>query len=89
MQISEVRIWPSRNTESKIKANASIIIDDAIMIHELRIVEGANGLFVAMPSRKTSDGNFRDTVHPITPEAREYIQNRVLAEYEKRLSSVS
>ncbi|MBO8126780.1 MAG: septation regulator SpoVG [Firmicutes bacterium] len=89
MQITEVRIWPSRNGESKIKASASIVIDGAFIVHELRIVEGANGLFVAMPSRKTADGSFRDIAHPITPEAREEIQNLVLEEYKKRLSSAS
>ncbi len=89
MNITEVRVWPVRNKESKIKATASIVIDGAIMIHDLRVVEGSNGLFVAMPSRKTTDGNYRDIAHPITAEAREVIQNKVLAEYQKLLASVS
>ncbi|NLY55130.1 MAG: septation regulator SpoVG [Firmicutes bacterium] len=89
MEITEVKIWPARNADSKIKASASITIDGAFMVHDLRVIEGSNGLFVAMPARKLSDGNYRDIAHPITPEAREMIQKMVLAEYEKRLSSVS
>ncbi len=89
MEITEVKIWPSRNADSKIKATASITINGVFMVHDLRVIEGSNGLFVAMPARKLSDGNYRDIAHPITQEARETIQKMVLAEYQKRLSSAS
>jgi len=60
------------------KAVASVTLDGEFVIHDVRVVEGHNGLFVAMPSRKTPEGEFRDIAHPITPDARERIQSAVL-----------
>jgi stage V sporulation protein G len=71
----------------KVKAFASITIDDEFVVHDLRIIEGQKGLFVAMPSRKLPNGEFRDVAHPIKPEVREMIQGIVLDEYEKRKAS--
>lgn len=71
----------------KVKAFASITIDDEFVVHDLRIIEGQKGLFVAMPSRKLPNGEFRDVAHPIKPEVREMIQGIVLDEYEKRKES--
>lgn len=65
------------------KAIVSVTFDDAFVIHDVKVVEGQNGLFVAMPSRKTPDGEFRDIAHPITSSAREVIQIAVLHAYEE------
>jgi stage V sporulation protein G len=81
MNITDVRLRKV-NTDGKMKAIASITIDDAFVVRDIRVIEGQNGLFVAMPSRKTPDGEFRDIAHPITPEARELIQTAILKEYE-------
>ncbi|HOP74475.1 MAG TPA: septation regulator SpoVG [Bacillota bacterium] len=81
MNITDVRLRKV-NTDGKMKAIASITIDDAFVVRDIRVIEGQNGLFVAMPSRKTPDGEFRDIAHPITPEARELIQSAILREYE-------
>ncbi len=64
------------------KAIVSVTFDDAFVIHDVKVVEGHKGLFVAMPSRKTPDGEFRDIAHPITSSAREVIQSAVLNAYE-------
>jgi stage V sporulation protein G len=72
---------------NKVKAIASITIDDEFVVHDLRVVEGEKGLFVAMPSRKLPSGDFRDVAHPINSETREKIQSAVIAEYKDQLSS--
>ncbi len=68
----------------KVKAFASITLDDEFVVHDLRIIEGQKGLFVAMPSRKLPNGEFRDVAHPIKPEVREMIQVAVLEEFDRR-----
>ena len=67
------------------KAIVSITFDGAFVVHDVKVVEGNNGLFVAMPSRKMPDGEFRDIAHPISSEAREIIQTAVLKAYEEAL----
>lgn len=64
------------------KAIASITIDDEFVVHDIRVIDGNNGMFVAMPSKRTPDGEFRDIAHPISSETRDKIQNAVLAAYE-------
>jgi len=81
MEITDVRIFP--RGEAKLKAFASITFDDSFRVKGLRVVEGSNGLFVAMPSRKLPDGTFEDIAHPLTREAKALIEKRVLAEYKK------
>ena len=81
MNITDVRL-KKVNSDGKMKAIASITIDDAFVVRDIRVIEGQNGLFVAMPSRKTPEGEFRDIAHPITSEARELIQGAILKEYE-------
>lgn len=81
MNITDVRL-KKVNSDGKMKAIASITIDDAFVVRDIRVIEGQNGLFVAMPSRKTPEGEFRDIAHPITPAARELIQTAILKEYE-------
>ncbi|NLW58754.1 MAG: septation regulator SpoVG [Firmicutes bacterium] len=82
MNITDIRLKKIDNG-SKMKAIASITFDDAFVVREIRVIEGQNGLFVAMPSRKTPSGEFRDIAHPINADARQLIQNAILAEYEK------
>ncbi|MFX4262864.1 septation regulator SpoVG [Pelotomaculum propionicicum] len=82
MQVTDVRVRKVLS-EGKMKAIVSVTFDDAFVIHDVKVVEGQNGLFVAMPSRKTPDGEFRDIAHPITSSAREVIQSAVLNAYEE------
>ncbi|MFZ3172512.1 MAG: septation regulator SpoVG [Carboxydocellales bacterium] len=82
MNITDVRIRKI-NLEGKMKAIVSVTLDDAFVIHDVKVVEGQNGLFVAMPSRKTPDGEYRDIAHPITTGAREIIQTAVLQAYQE------
>ena len=86
MNITDVRVRKVL-TEGKMKAIVSVTLDDAFVIHDVKVVLGQNGLFVAMPSRKTPAGEFRDIAHPISQEARDMLQARVLAEYERALES--
>jgi len=71
--------------EGKMKAIVSVTLDDMFVIHDVKVVEGQNGLFVAMPSRKTPSGEFRDIAHPINSSAREIIQSAVLDAYTEAL----
>lgn len=81
MNITEVRVRRI-NTDGKMKGVASITFDNAFVVRDIRIIEGQKGLFVAMPSRKTPDGSFRDVAHPISSEAREQIQSAILEQFE-------
>ncbi len=69
--------------DSKLKAFASFTIDSAFVVHDIKIIEGSNGNFIAMPSRQTPDGEYKDIVHPLNTETREQISSVILAEYEK------
>ena len=82
MTITDVRVRKIANN-GKMKAVASITLDGEFVVHDIKIIEGDKGLFVAMPSRKAVDNEFRDIAHPIKPETREYIQERILKEYEE------
>lgn len=86
MEITEVRIFPIAN-EERLKAYATITIDNVFVIRDLRVISGNNGLFVAMPSRKLKDGTFKDIAHPLNKETREMIESKVLAEYERELAN--
>ncbi|MBS3956399.1 MAG: SpoVG family protein [Clostridiales bacterium] len=80
MNITKVTLRPV--TMNKVCAIASIVIDDAFAVHDLRVVNGDKGVFVAMPSRRLPNGDFRDICHPINAEARERIQQSVLSQLE-------
>ena len=80
MKVTEVRVHPVSDDE-KLKAFVSIALDDAIMIRDLRIIQGNKGLFVAMPSKKSKDGTYRDTAHPLNNSIRQMIEEVVLKEY--------
>ena len=83
MNITKVTIRPV--DMNKVRAVASITIDDEFVVHDLRVVDGDKGLFVAMPSRKLPSGEFRDVAHPISTETREKVQQAVLTEYKNIL----
>ncbi len=81
MEITDVRLRRV-NTEGRMRAIASITIDNEFVVHDIRVIDGNNGMFVAMPSKRTPDGEFRDIAHPISSSTREKIQQAVLSEYE-------
>lgn len=80
MQITDVRIRKVTK-EGKMKAVASITIDDEFVVHDIKVFEGERGFFIAMPSRKSADGEYRDIAHPINSETREGIQTMILDKY--------
>ena len=85
MKITDVRL-KKVDGHNRLKAIASVTIDDCFVIHELRIIDGDNGLFIAMPSRKLPEGEFKDIAHPINAETREQLEKAVLDEYNKQES---
>lgn len=82
MQITDVRIRKIA-TDGKMKAIVSVTFDNEFVVHDIKVIEGQNGLFIAMPSRKTPDGEFKDIAHPINTDTREKIQNAILSAYEQ------
>ncbi|MFH1353352.1 MAG: septation regulator SpoVG [bacterium] len=84
MEITDVRIF--LRDEAKLKGYATVTFDSCFVIHNLRVIEGKNGLFVAMPSRKKKDGTHQDIAHPITPEMRKKIEDAVLGEFKKTVA---
>jgi stage V sporulation protein G len=84
MQITNVRVCVV-NKESKMKAVASVTFDDSFVVHDMKVIEGEKGLFVAMPSKRIPSGDFRDIAHPIHMEMRSMLQEAILAEYEVEL----
>lgn len=82
MQVTDVRLRRV-NTDGRMRAIASITLDGEFVVHDIRVIDGNNGLFVAMPSKRTPDGEFRDIAHPINSETRGKIQDAVLAEYHR------
>ena len=85
MIITDVRIRKI-TTEGKMKAIVSITLDNEFVVHDIKIIEGQSGNFIAMPSRRTPDGEFKDIAHTINTETREKIQKAILEEYEKVIS---
>lgn len=85
MKITDVRVRKITK-EGKMKAIVSITIDDEFVVHDIKVIEGEKGLFIAMPSKKAADGEYRDVAHPINSETREGIQRLILESYEKALS---
>ncbi|MDY2696089.1 MAG: septation regulator SpoVG [Eubacteriales bacterium] len=81
MKISDIRIRLVDKEDSKLKAVASITIDDCFVVHDIKVIEGKEGYFISMPSKKTPDGEFKDIVHPINTETRESISTQVIEAY--------
>ena len=88
MQITDIRIRKV-DKDGKMKAVVSVSIDDAFVVHDIKIIEGEKGLFIAMPSRKASDGEYRDIAHPINSGTREKIQKMILDKYDEVLSETA
>lgn len=88
MNITDVRVRKVEK-EGKMKAVVSITLDQEFVIHDIKVIEGDRGLFIAMPSKRTMDGEFRDIAHPINSETRESIQKTILAAYEKAMAEES
>ena len=88
MEITDVRVRKVTK-EGKMKAVVSITIDNEFVVHDIKVIEGEKGLFIAMPSRKSGDGEYRDIAHPINSEIRNKIQTMVLEKYEEALQEES
>lgn len=84
MQITDVRVRKITK-EGKMRAVVSITLDDELVIHDIKVIEGDKGLFIAMPSKKAADGEYRDIAHPINSQTRERIQGMIIEAYEKSL----
>ena len=83
MQITDVRLRKVNvNSENRMKAVTSVTFDNEFVIHDIKVIESQNGLFIAMPSRKTPNGEFKDIAHPINADTREKIQKAILEAYE-------
>lgn len=83
MKITSVNVRKIEKESSRMKGIASVLIDDSFAVHDIRIIEGDNGLFIAMPSRKTATGGYRDIAHPINPEVRAMFEEAIIDAYEK------
>jgi stage V sporulation protein G len=86
MKITEVKVFPVN--EERLKAYVSITIDNSFVVRDLKVIQGPNGLFIAMPSKKRKDGQFRDIAHPLNQETRALIEDMVFDAYEKELKSM-
>ncbi len=86
LNITDVKIRLVKTENEKFKAVASIVVDGCFAIHDVKILQGDDSLFIAMPSRRTPDGVFKDVAHPINAETREYIQNLILDAYRKEIA---
>ena len=80
MQVTELRIRKV-TSEGKLKAYVTVTFDNCFVVHNVKIIEGKDGLFIAMPSKKTATGEYKDVAHPISPEFRTELQNKILEEY--------
>jgi stage V sporulation protein G len=83
MEITDVRIRKMNNNEGKMRAVASVTFDDVFVVHDIKVIDGANGLFIAMPSRRMRNGEYRDIAHPLVTDLRNDMKNAILDAYEK------
>ena len=81
MQVTSVSVRKIEKEGSRMKGIASILLDDSFAVHDIRIIQGDNGLFIAMPSRKTATGGYRDIAHPINPDVRKMLEDAIITEY--------
>ncbi|MCH2533651.1 MAG: septation regulator SpoVG [Bdellovibrionales bacterium] len=86
MKITEVKVFPVN--EDRLKAYVTITLEDCFVVRDLKIIKGNNGLFVAMPSKKRKDGQFKDIAHPLNQETREHIEQMVFEAYEREVKSM-
>lgn len=83
MKITDVRLRKTESDDNRMKALVSITFNDQFVVHDIRVIEGNNGLFVAMPSKRTPDGEFRDIAHPINSDMRQQIQDVIMEVYHR------
>ena len=81
MNITQVKVFPV--SEEKLKAYVSIVLDDCFLVSDLKVIQGPNGLFISMPSKRKKNGEFKDIAHPLNRETRERMERRILDEYDK------
>src|SRR5262245_7237558 len=81
MNITQVKVFPV--AEEKLKAYVSIVLDDCFLVSDLKVIQGPNGLFISMPSKRKKNGEFKDVAHPLNRETRETMERRILTEYQK------
>ena len=81
MEITQVKVFPVE--EEKLKAYVSIVLDDCFLVSDLKVIQGPNGLFISMPSKRKKNGEFKDVAHPLNRETREIMEKRILGEYQK------
>lgn len=86
MEITEVRVYPVAHEDDRLLAYATLTFDDAFVVRDLRVIRGNTGLFVAMPSRKRQDGTYSDVAHPLKPDLRHAIEQRVVSAYEAEMA---
>jgi stage V sporulation protein G len=84
MEITQVKVFPVE--EERLKAYVSIVLDDCFLVSDLKVIQGPNGVFVSMPSKRKKNGEFKDVAHPLNRETRERMERRILSEYEKARS---
>lgn len=88
MQITDIKV-KLVNAESKMKAVASVTFDNAFVVHDIKVIEGQEKMFTAMPSRKTPDNEFKDIAHPINSEMRKSLEDAILAKYEEAVAEAA
>lgn len=86
MNITDIKIRLVTKENDRLKAVASVVFDECFVIHDIKIIDGKSGLFTAMPSRKTPDGEYKDIAHPLNTDMRELLNSSVLAAYSKALA---
>ncbi len=86
MKITDVRVRLVSNDDAKLKAVASITIDDCLVVHDIKVINGREGMFISMPNRKRPDGEYKDIVHPINTETREELKKVILDAYEQEVN---
>ena len=89
MKVTEVKVFPVAKDDERLKAFATITFDDCFIVRDLKVIDGNEGLFVAMPSKKRKDGQYKDIAHPLNNDMRETIESAVLDEYKDEVGRVS
>lgn len=87
MQITDIRVR-KLTKEGKMKAVVSVTFDDVFVVHDIKVIDGDKGLFIAMPSRRAGDGEYRDIAHPINSDMRDWLQSEILAKYEEAVKEI-
>ncbi|MGQ9630748.1 MAG: septation protein SpoVG family protein [bacterium] len=88
IDITEVRVYPHEAGNGKLKAFVTITLSDSFVVRNLKVIQGRSGLFVAMPSQQLKNGEYKDIAHPVKTEARDYIQEKVLEAYNRKMREI-